>query len=267
MILRHTKEPENGLSSENCFEAIDERSGSTLGHCAIYARENDQLFPNRPLRIYIDIEGDPVPDALLGAAVARAKEIALESGVPARVFTQVAPEDKELLAALEALGLKDTDGLVLMRRPLPAGKNAPVPAGCVVVQDELDDPIEQKFFLERYNQLYGESYDFDYFQQLCANPLFKRILLVAPTGMVGEVVLWREGNAGRLFWLFTARKWRNMGVAKCLVDLACDYFYSKFLTSITVEIQARVPNLLKTMEHMGFRQDSLICRYPGTDVG
>ena len=154
-----------------------------------------------------------------------------------------------------------------MRRPLPAGKNAPVPAGCVVVQDELDDPIEQKFFLERYNQLYGESYDFDYFQQLCANPLFKRILLVAPTGMVGEVVLWREGNAGRLFWLFTARKWRNMGVAKCLVDLACDYFYSKFLTSITVEIQARVPNLLKAMERMGFRQDSLICRYPGTDVG
>ncbi len=267
MILRHTREPENGLNSENCFEAVDERSGNALGRCAIYVQENAQLFPNRPLRIYIDIEGRPAPDALLGAAVARAKEIAREAGVSARIFTQVEPDDKELLTALEALGLKDTDGLVLMRRALPISGRAPIPAGCVVVQDDLDDPIEQKFFLERYNQLYAEAYEFDYLQQLSAHALFKRILLVAPTGMAGEALLWREGTEGRLFWLFTARKWRQMGVAECLIDLACDYFYSNGLTSAAVEIQARVPNLLRVMEHAGFRQDSLICRYPGVDIG
>ena len=269
MILRHTREPENGLSSDNCFEAVEDRSGNVICRCAIYTQENAQLFPTRPLRVYIDIDGKPAPDALLGAAVARAKELARDAGVPARVFAQVEPADTDLLNSLDALGLKDSDGLVLMRRALSGKQHATcdVPTGCVVVHDDLDDLIEQKYFLERYNRLYGESYDFDYLQTLSEHDLFKRILLVAPTGMAGEAIVWRESHEGRLFWIFTARKWRNMGVAKCLIDLACDYFYENGLRSASVEIQARVPNLLRVMEHAGFRQDSLICRYPGVDVG
>lgn len=267
MILRHAREPLDNQPIENSFEAIDERSGAQLGGCTIFVHENPELFPNRPVRIYMEIQGEPAPDALLGASVARAKEIAQECGAPSRIFTQVEPSDEARMASLAALGFRDTDGLVCMRRELYTEATPALPIGCVVVKDDLDDPIEQKFFLERYNQLYNENYDFEWLQDLRANDHFQRILIVAPTGMAGEAITWHENGVGRINWLFTARKWRNKGVAKCLLELACAEFCSAGLRRAECEVQARIPGMLRLMESAGFRQAELILRYPGMDIG
>ena len=265
MILRHAREQVDGQRTENCFEAIDERSGKMLGSCTIYVQENENLFPNRPVRIYIDITGDPAPDALLGAAVARAKEIAAKFKRPARIFTQVEPDDEIRLASLTALGFRDSDGLVDMQRKLPYVYGVNLPAGCVTVVDDLDDPIEQKYFLERYNQLYLEENDFEWLQELRSHKEFKRILIVAPTGMCGEAVIWHEGKKGVVFWLHTARKWRRKGIAHALLDLACKEFTRCDIDFASAEIQVRIPNLLKVMEASDFKQSRLVMRYPGVD--
>ena len=267
MILRHAREPMDNQPAENTFEAIDERSGKALGACTIYIHESPELFPARPLRIYLDIEGNPAPDALLGAAVARAKEIARQSKLPCRLFTQVDPDDDDLMASLSALGFKDSDGLVCMRRNAGADENIAMPIGCVLVRDDLDDPIEQKFFLERYNQLYNEEYDFEWLQDLRAHSGFKRLLIVAPTGMAGEAIIWHENGKGRIGWLYSSRKWRRLGVAKCLLDIACAEFAADGLEFAEAEIQARIPVMLHVMESAGFRQAELILRYPGIDIG
>ena len=267
MILRHAREPLDGQPTENTFEAIDERSGANLGLCTIYVHECAQLFPARPTRIYLDIQGDPAPDALLGASVARAKEIALQKGGPCRVFTQVEPEDAERMRALAALGFRDSDGLVRMRRELPAAPTGEMPIGCVVVRYDLDDPIEQKYFLERYNQLFSETYDFEWLQDFRNREGFARILIVAPTGMAGEMVIWREGDAGVIGWLYCSKKWRRMRVAQRMLELACAEFEENGLQRAEAEVQARIPNILRVMERAGFRQAGLILRYPGIDIG
>lgn len=265
MILRHAREQVDGQSIENCFEAIDERSGKTLGSCTIYVQENENLFPNRPVRIYIDITGDPAPDALLGAAVARAKEIAAQFKRPARIFTQVSPEDEVRLTSLSVLGFRDNDGLVDMQRKLPYVYGVDLPTGCVTVVDDLDDPLEQRYFLERYNQLYCEENDFEWLEELRKHKDFKRVLIVSPAGMVGETVIWHEGKKGVVFWLHTARKWRRKGIAHALLDLACKEFTRCDIDFASAEIQARIPNLLKVMEASDFKQTRLIMRYPGID--
>ena len=56
MILRHVREPKDGQIAENTFEAVDERSGAAICTCAIYVHENADLFPARPIRIYLDIQ-------------------------------------------------------------------------------------------------------------------------------------------------------------------------------------------------------------------
>lgn len=265
MMLRQARKPVNGQPTENCFEAIDEYSGSTLGSCVIYVQENENLFPLRPLRIYMEIEGETVPDSLLGASVARAKEIAMKYQCPARIFTQVSPENKALLHLLSAIGFRDNDGLVDMQRALPDARDVLLPTTCVTVIDDLDDPIEQKYFLERYNQLYGESFDFEWLQELKSHAEFKRILIISPTGMVGETITWHEGKKGVIFWLHTAKKWRQKGIAHALLDLACKEFTRSGLSYASAEVQARIPNLLRTMESGGFSQAQLIMRYPGID--
>lgn len=267
MILRHPREAVDGQPIENSFEALDESNGATLGSCTIYTHLNAQLFPARPMRIYMDIQGDSAPDGLLGAAVARAKELGIQSGLPCRIFTQVEPSDGQRMASLNTLGFKDSDGLVRMRLELPHSCQLSVPIGCVVVKDDLDDPIEEKYFLERYNQLFNEEYDFEWLQDFRHKPGFKRILLVAPTGMAGEATIWQQGDVGVIGWLQSSKKWRRMGVARCLLELCCASLAESGAHCATAEVQVRIPHILHTMESAGFRQSELILRYPGIDIG
>ena len=188
MLLKHAREPIDGQGIENTFEAIDERTGALLASCVIYTHVNEALYPTRPLRIYLGIEGDEVPDILLGAAVARAKGIAHESAMPARIFTEVEPDNRELMELLQMHGFADNDGLVLMRLEVEDAEDYRLPAGCVTVMDDLDDPIEQKYFLDRYNMTYNEQFDFEWLANFRKKSGFKRILIVSPTGMVGETV-------------------------------------------------------------------------------
>ena len=171
------------------------------------------------------------------------------------------------MESLRALGFKDNDGLVCMRRELPCEKTSQLPIGCVTVRDDLDDPIEQKYFLERYNQLFNEEYDFDWLQDFRMKEGFKRILIVAPTGMAGECITWHEDGAGRIGWLYVSRKWRGMNVSRCLLDIACMDFEEDGLACAEAEVQARIPGMLRVMEGAGFRQAELILRYPGIDMG
>ena len=266
MILRHAREPKDGQPAENTFEAIEERSGARLGACTIYVSRNAELFPNRPVRIYLDIEGNPAPDALLGAAIARAKEIGRQCGEPCRIFTQVEPDDKKGMETLDAFGFKDSDGLVCMRCELPASPAPEAPLGSVVVKEDLDDPIEQDYFLERVNQLYNEDYGSEWLAEFMAHEGLRRILIVSPQGMLGETVCWQEDGAGVISWLHVAKKWRGKGLAGMLLNLACEEFAGRGLKYAQADIQARIPNLLHVFENCGFRQSKLVLRYPGMDM-
>ena len=89
-----------------------------------------------------------------------------------------------------------------------------------------------------------------------------------PTGLAGEVTCWREdGGVGRIGYLHTARRWRNMGVARHLLRLAGEYFEDAGVEVVVADARARIPLLLRTLESAGFCQTSLLMRYPGVDVG
>ena len=60
----------DGQPVENTFQAIDEYSGAQLGSCVIFCDDNPALYPARPFQVRLQLEGSPIPDALLGAAVA-----------------------------------------------------------------------------------------------------------------------------------------------------------------------------------------------------
>lgn len=265
MILRHERAPVDGQPIENTFVAIEERSGEVLGSSVIYVDHNPTLYPIRPLQIRIHLEGNQIPDSLLGATVARAKEICICSGEFARIFVHCDPDDYELLDLLEPLGFEDNDGLIRMQISLPASHDFKAPAGCAVVYDELTDPVERKYFLERYNQLYNSDHDLAWLSQYIDRDDFMRILTVAPTGMAGEVLIWREEDSGIIGYLQTSKRWRRLGVASYMLSLACEAFEQHNLPTAEMNIRARYPHMLKLMERTGFEQAELLMRYPGID--
>ena len=266
MILRHSREPINGQSVDNTFVAIDEYSGDQLGACVIYTDDNPALFPARPFHVRLEIEGDPVPDALLGAAVARGRELCTASGKFCRLYTRCDPYDDALMEGLTGMGFKDNDGLVRLQLRLPAAFDYRLPTGCAVVKDDLSDPAEQKYFLERYNELYNTTHDIGWLESFIDRDGFTRILTVAPTGMAGEILIWREEEIGVIGYLQTSKRWRRLGVGTCMLGLACEEFERARLDVAECSVRARIPHILKTLEHAGFRQVELLMRYPGLDI-
>lgn len=266
MILRHAKEPVEGQPIENTFCAIDERSGGVLGSSVIFTDYNPTLYPVRPLQVRIQLDGADVPDALLGATIARAREICVRSGEFSRIFVHCTPDDSALMERLEPFGFQDNDGLVRMQLRLPAQHNFKAPAGCAVVYDNLSDPLERKYFLERYNKLYNVDRDLAWLSQFVDRPDFMRILTVAPTGMAGEILIWRESYSGVIGYIQTSKRWRRLGVASYMLSLACEVFEQQDLYCAEANIRVRYPHLLKLMTGAGFSQSELLMRYPGIDI-
>ena len=266
MILRHAREPIDGQPVENTFVAIDEQSGETLGACTIYCDENAALFPARPFQVRLQLEGDPMPPQLLGAAIARGREICAAARKLSRLYTRCAPDDEALLDTLAAMGFQDNDGLVKLQLRLPLATDYTLPTGSAVVQDDLSDPQEQKYFLERYNELYNTDHDLDWLHSYTDRDGFTRILTVSPYGLMGEVLLWREGYAGVIGYIQTSKRWRHTGVGSCMLGLACREFEKAKLYCAEASARVRVPYVLKLFEKMGFRQEELLMRYPGTDI-
>ncbi len=266
MILRHEREPVDGQPVENTFVAIDEKSGTVLGSSVIYADYNSTLYPARPLQVRIRLDDTPVPDALLGATIARAREICVRAGEFSRIYVLCAPDDGALLDSLTPFGFEDNDGLVRMQRKLPAGLHFKPPAGCAVVYDNLSDPLERKYFLERYNQLFNVRHDLEWLTEFIDRRDFMRILTVSATGMAGEVLVWREDDCGIIGYIQTAKRWRRLGVASYMIALACEAFEQQDLRCAETNIRARYPHMLKLLGSAGFSQTELLMRYPGIDV-
>lgn len=266
MILRHEKEPIDGQPIENTFCAIDERSGEVLGSSVIYTDYNPTLYPVRPMQVRIQLDGSDVPDTLLGATIARAREICVNSGEFSRIFVHCSPNDTALMERLEPFGFQDNDGLVRMQLRLPAPRSFKAPAGCAVVYDNLSDPLERKYFLERYNKLYNVERDLAWLSQFIDRPDFMRILTVAPTGMVGEILIWRESYSGVIGYIQTSKRWRRLGVASYMISLACEVFEQQDLYCAEANIRVRYPHMLKLTSGMGFTQSELLMRYPGIDI-
>lgn len=266
MMLRNAREPVDGQPIENSFVCIDELTGKTAGACTIYTDDNPALFPARPFHVRLQLDGSPLPDELLGASIARARAIAAQSGKFSRVYTRCEPDDDATLDALRVMGFKDNDGLVRMRLTLPCVADYRLPTSCVVVRDNLSDPMEQKFFLERYNELYNTDHSFEWLRSFIARDGFMRILSVSPTGMAGEILIWQEDVTGVIGYVQTARRWRRLGVGSCMLGLACEEFEKRRLFIAEANVRVRIPHILHTMEKMGFKQTELLMRYPGLDI-
>ena len=266
MILKHAREPINGQPVENTFVAIDEKSGAQIGSAVIYPQNKPIMFPLRPLQVLLDLDGTELPDRLIGAAVARAREICVRSEQFCRLYTQLEPDDAKTLRKFTALGFSDNDGLVRMQMRLPTERDFPKPKGVEIVRDDLSNEREQRYFLDRFNLLYETRCGMGWLHSYIDRKNFQRVLMLSGDGIMAEALTWRDGYAGVIGYFQVAKPYRHMGVGKYLISLACDAFESQNLYCAESNVRARYPHVLKLMQSVGFKQVELLTRYPGVDI-
>jgi len=267
MMLRNPTEEYYGYSSENVFLGVDERTGETMGSCFIDYRDCDVMFPDRPVQVRLVLQGDyEAMDTLMGAALGRARMLCAAKNADARIYVDCDADDEEMMDLIKQYGFKDNDFLVRMVRSLPLPERYKAPAGCVLVRDELEDPTEQKLFLDRWNNVFGVHNDQEWLGSFRDHENFTRVLLIAPSGIVGEAVVWSEGNTGVIAFAHTTYRWQNMGVAKYLITTACRELASQGVKRVVADFRSSTPHMQSIMKDMGFEQTRVLRRYPGIDI-
>jgi GNAT superfamily N-acetyltransferase len=266
MKIRHA-DAAPGQCVENTFIALDDLE-SKIGEAGVIPMVCGALSPERPHFLLVRAECAPEAEsALLGAATARALALARQRGMPARVYAECAPEDTARMGALEALGYKDDDGLVRTRKPLRHGPIIrPLPEGCTIVRDYLADENESRFFLERYNAMFGRERDAAWLKRLRRMPDFARFLVIASNGLAGELIAWSEDGAGIAGIVQTTPAWQRRGVASYLMELARLYWLDRGLKEAYFDVWTRLTGAARLAATSGFRPAERLMRYPGIDI-
>lgn len=267
MKIRSAARPGQTGAAENMFIAVDELENK-LGSCRVDPFDRGVTMPGRSYELRISAAGeDSAVSQLLGTALTRAIIIAKEKGVNARIYAECAPEDTQKLEMFSAIGLIDDDALVRMSLAvMPGGSIVRLPEGCVYVEDDLSDPRERKFFLERQEKLLGRENAEEWLQEISLRHGMKRMLLTTREGLAGELVCWAEKGAGIIGVVYTAPKWRRKGVGLYLMELARQYFYQLRLRESHIELRTRQTAPVRLAAAAGYRQSKVLMRLPGMNL-
>jgi len=254
-------------AADNTFVAVDELENK-LGSCRIERFDLGEVMPERPCEIRISAGGEgSAVDQLLGMALTKAMVMAKECGVNARIYAECAPGDSRKLEMYSSLGLMDDDALVRMSRCVVSGGSVVrLPEGCVLVADDLSDPQERAFFIERQKKLFRRENAEEWLDQIAGKRLMKRLLLTSREGLAGELLCWVEKNDGVVGMVYAAPAWRRKGVATYLMEAARQYFYQYRLAESHLDVRLKQKAMIRVAATAGYRQSEVLMRLPGMNM-
>lgn len=264
MKIVHAKEEATGAAIENAFVAM-EGYNTVLGECRVMEHSCPALLPERPHIVDIVASGTPEAlDALYGAGTALAQLLARRSGKNSEIRIECEEEQRE---RLHFLGYRECDALVRMRRN---HQHSPViarlPAHCTIVFDQLADAYEARYFIERYDALFARGDGAAQLKAMQAKEGFSRTVMVAPSGLAGEILVWAEDGEGVIGHLYTAPPFRRQGVARYLLDLARRYFLDAGLQTSRMDVWQRLLPACRAASAAGFRPVQNLKEYAAIDI-
>ena len=254
-------------SGENKYVALDEHDVK-IGYCSVARKQLERIFPDAPTQYIIKVKcNDECRDLLFGAAVTRARLIAMKESEPCRIYADMDAGDQKGLEVIRALGFTGSDGINRMTRRVTDERiSLPVPVHCTIVRDFLENEEERKKCLKRYNECFGEDCDMAWLRKLSQKRDFVRILMVSPSELCGEVMVWSQGYTGVIGIIQVARAWRRKGVGSYLIEDARKYFASIGLRDMTFDVWLSSPGCLPLAKKCGFRRGEMIRVYPGLEM-
>ena len=267
MIIRYKKNMPEEMAA-HAFEAFDDIENS-LGDAVVERRYGPMVFEKKPTVLTIREHCDEMAaDALLGAAAARALQMAKDEEGGVCIRAEVTPGQlKALSPALEALGFAGKSAVLRMARRVRAqDAEAVVPEGLTLVCDHLDDEEERRFYIERLNALFDGGWDAKKLESVRTMPDFTRLLLVDEHGAVGEAITWTERGIGVVDNLWVHPDWRGKGAGKYLVLAVCNLWRERGLKGGYGDIWSRLKGAVRMAQSAGFEPVEAVVEYPYMDV-
>ncbi|MCI5549648.1 MAG: GNAT family N-acetyltransferase [Clostridiales bacterium] len=248
------------------FVALDD-AGRRVGKCSIVPYKADDLLPDCPFNIFIDLDGElRSMDMLLGAALASAEVVhRTYPKLEARVYAGCAPDDSGLIDVLKTYGFRVDDREVGMIKTLYSDPfDADLPQGMSFISDKLESREDSRRTLARINATFGENRSEDWLERLKREPGFKRIAVIDINGPVGEALVYEmDQSLGVIAMLIVEPRARRKGVAQFLLECARIHFVSRGLSMARADVWERLEPARRLFEHCGYFAKGDTWYFPG----
>lgn len=247
------------------FVALDD-AGRRMGKCSVVPYRADELLPDCPFNIFLDLDGAlESMDMLLGAALASAEVVHRRyPKLNARVYAGCAPDDGGMLDLLRYYGFRVDDrevGMIKQLYPDPFGVD--LPQGMSYIIDGLESREDSRRTLERINATFGESRSEEWLERLKREPGFRRIAAIDINGTVGETLVYQMDRLGIIAMLVVDDRARRQGVAQFLLECARIHFVSLGLGYARADVWERLMPARRLFECCGYFAKGDTWYFPG----
>ena len=122
MRLSQPSAPFQGVPAEDVFFAANDQFVQ-MGVAYIILNLQEELYPERPVQLYIDIQSQPTArNLLLGALMGRAEQLLAQfPQAKGRIYTEIAPTQFDLVSFYNQSGFSAGDAREEYIFPLPIG--------------------------------------------------------------------------------------------------------------------------------------------------
>ena len=266
MHLTHPIAPYQGIAPEDCiFVTNDQMIQIGMGALTMFYQQ--ELYPDAPLHIYMQLDSQPAGrNLLLGALLGRAEQLRAQAPqVKGRLYAQIAPENWEMANFYTKAGFKADDSEDLYHFPLPIWP-AIAPVSCNYGSVSLKTADEVQAFLNRMNAYRITPLDADFLGQCMQMEHFTAIGYYRGGNAVSEALLTGEGATVTLVSMYVRADYRRQGFAKAILGAAADILRPRGVTEVSARVFSRNAPQVALMKAAGGRKIRTLSILPGMKI-
>lgn len=253
------------VPAENYFTV--KGGGETLATAFVIPQKLPLLYPERPLRIFFNIEGKSAGrDAAFGAVLGRCQSICESTRLPAHIYTELRPDETEALNYYQAAGFDMRETLTTVYcQGLKTGVELPKGSDIRILPVPLTDGGENEF-LSRLNQYILRPVQIKELQVYRSFPVFLALGLWVNGRLAGEVLCYGKEQQAKLIALYIHPDFRRHGLAKYFLNEAMVRLYNEGIRVFRGDVLPTKPEHVAMANAFQCYGAEVISYYPGKDL-
>ena len=263
MKVYHPQAPYQGIPAENVYCVADDM-GVEVGVGYVIFFYQPDLFPERPINLYLNMEAQPAAQYMLfGAMLARAKQLRDQyPNLKARIYTQADTADSQTCEFYLRNGFTLDDAEDMVRLTLPEAPSK-LPMSCSIANVPLNNEFEQNAFLARMNQSRIAQLNLGTLEVCRQQPHFLALALYRNNQIIGEVLITGQGYRCDLVGMYIVGPYRKMGMGKALLHRAMELLKAEGVTQLNAVVLRRSPAQCALAQSFGATFLKTTGLYPG----
>lgn len=267
MRLSHPSAPFQGIPPEDVFFATNDRYVQ-MGMGLTVLSMQPELYPEKPLQIYVYIDAQPsARDLLLGALIGRSEQLrAMYPHLKGRIYTEVSPNQWEMLNFYNRNGFANTDAEEEFVFQLPQVPPQP-PMGCQFASVPLQTVQDQQAFLQRLNAYRMTPIGLDYLTLQMQQPYFMALGYYRGDQPMAEMlVTGASPETATLAMLYVRKEYRRRGIARALLGSCAGILRERGTAQMITHIHSRNEPQVGLMRSLGGVRRRIVTILPAIEI-